>query len=143
VSLNGQEKEIIMSVWKQVKSDVLGKNVNERLLVQALSDLGITIDKTVKSIRNSWGNDTCDFALTNNGVVYTSSNGASWTSTGYTSKNRCLTIWGDPESGYFYDFQRVIVTNSTGRQYNYCNIYRSSDCKTWTLLHSQIDTGVS
>ena len=51
-----------MSVWKQVKSDVLGKNVNERLLVQALSDLGITIDKTVKSIRNSWGHDTCDFA---------------------------------------------------------------------------------
>ena len=33
-----------MSVWKQVKVDVLNKNVNERLLVQALSDLGMTID---------------------------------------------------------------------------------------------------
>ena len=66
-----------MSVWKQVKSDVLGKNVNERMLVQALSDLGITIDKTVKSIRNSWGQDTCDFALVNNGRV--TSVGMRWT----------------------------------------------------------------
>lgn len=66
-----------MSVWKQVKSDVLGKNVNERLLVQALSDLGITIDKTVKSIRNSWGHDTCDFALVNQGRV--TSVGMRWT----------------------------------------------------------------
>ena len=55
-----------MSVWKQVKVDVLSKNVNERLLVQALNDLGIGIDKTVKTIRNSWGHDTCDFVLTNN-----------------------------------------------------------------------------
>lgn len=66
-----------MSVWKQVKSDVLGRNVNERLLVQALSDLGITIDKTVKSIRNSWGQDTCDFALVNKGRV--TSVGMRWT----------------------------------------------------------------
>lgn len=66
-----------MSVWKQVKSDVLGKNVNERLLVQALSDLGITIDKTIKSIRNSWGHDTCDFALVNKGKV--TSVGMRWT----------------------------------------------------------------
>ena len=66
-----------MSVWKQVKVDVLSKNVNERLLVQALSDLGITIDKTVKSIRNSWGQDTCDFALVNKGRV--TSVGMRWT----------------------------------------------------------------
>ena len=54
-----------MSVWKQVKSDVLGKNVNERMLVQALNDLGIGINKDIKTIRNSWGQDTCDFVLTN------------------------------------------------------------------------------
>lgn len=58
-----------MSVWKQVKSDVLGKNVNERMLVQALNDLGIGINKDVKTIRNSWGHDTCDFVLTNKGKV--------------------------------------------------------------------------
>ena len=66
-----------MSIWKQIKSDVLGKNVNERMLENALADLGIGIDKTVKSIRNSWGNDTCDFALTNNGK--TTSVGMRWT----------------------------------------------------------------
>lgn len=66
-----------MSVWKQVKVDVLSKNVNERLLVQALNDLGIGIDKTVKTIRNSWGHDTCDFALVNKGKV--TSVGMRWT----------------------------------------------------------------
>ena len=76
-----------MSVWKQVKSDVLGKNVNEKLLVQALADLGIGMDKTVKSIRNSWGSDTCDFALTNKGRV--TSVGMRWT------KGKGLELVGD------------------------------------------------
>ena len=58
-----------MSVWKQVTSDVLGRNVNEKMLFNALADLGIGVDKSVKTIRNSWGSDTCDFVLTNNGKV--------------------------------------------------------------------------
>lgn len=83
------------------------------------------------------------FALTNNGVVYTSSNGASWTSTGYTAKNRCHVISGDPYSGYFYDFECVTTTNSTGRVSYFVSVYRSSDCKTWTKIHDSINTGVS
>lgn len=58
-----------MSVWKQITSDVLGKNVNKKMLSNALADLGIGIDENVKQIRNSWGSDSCDFALTNKGKV--------------------------------------------------------------------------
>lgn len=83
------------------------------------------------------------FALTNNGVVYTSTNGASWTSTGYTCKNRCHVISGDPYSGYFYDFECVTSTNSTGRVSYFVSVYRSTDCKTWTKIHNSIATGVA
>ena len=67
-----------MSVWRTVKNDVLGSNVNEKMLEAALADLGIGLDKTTKSIRNSWGTDTCDAALTKNGRV--TSMGIKWTS---------------------------------------------------------------
>ena len=48
------------------------------MLEAALADLGIGLDKTTKSIRNSWGTDTCDAALTKNGRV--TSMGIKWTS---------------------------------------------------------------
>ena len=53
-----------MSVWKQVKSDILARNVNERMLVQALADLGIGINKDIKTIRNSWGSSFADRGYT-------------------------------------------------------------------------------
>ena len=76
-----------MSIWKQVKNDVFGKNVNEKMLEAALADLGIGVDKTVKSIRNSWGHDTCDFALTKDGRV--TSMGVRWT------KHKGIELVGD------------------------------------------------
>ena len=66
-----------MSVWKSVKNDVLGSNVNEKMLKAALEDLGIGLDTTVHNIRNSWGSDSCDAALTKNGKV--TSMGIKWT----------------------------------------------------------------
>ena len=66
-----------MSVWKTVKNDVLGSNVNEKMLEAALADIGIGLDRSVHSIRNSWGSDTCDAALTKNGKV--TSMGIKWT----------------------------------------------------------------
>ena len=39
------------------------------MLEAALADIGIGLDRTVHSIRNSWGSDTCDAALTKNGKV--------------------------------------------------------------------------
>lgn len=67
-----------MSIWKKVESNVLGSNVNERMLMAALSDLGISLDKSVKNIRNSWGTDTCDAALVNKDGRVTSM-GIRWT----------------------------------------------------------------
>ena len=76
-----------MSVWKTIKNDVFGKNVNEKMLEAALQDLGIGLNKSVKSIRNSWGHETCDAALTKNGKI--TSMGIRWT------KNKGLELVGD------------------------------------------------
>lgn len=77
-----------MSVWKTVKNDVLGSNVNEKMLEAALKDIGITLDKNVKSIRNTWGTDTCDAALVNSQGKVTSM-GIRWT------KSKGLELVGD------------------------------------------------
>ena len=77
-----------MSIWSVVKNDVLGKNVSEKMLEAALNDLGISLDKSVKSIKNSWGHDTCDAALVNkNGRI--TSMGIRWT------KNKGVELVGD------------------------------------------------
>ena len=76
-----------MSIWKKINNDVFGKNVNEKMLEAALADLGIGLDKNTHSIRNSWGTDTCDAALTKNGKI--TSMGIRWT------KNKGLELVGD------------------------------------------------
>ena len=76
-----------MSVWKKVENNVLGKNVNEKMLEAALADLGITLNKQTKTIRNTWGSDTCDAALVANGKV--TSMGIRWT------KNKGVELVGD------------------------------------------------
>jgi hypothetical protein len=76
-----------MSVWKSIKNDVFGKNVNEKMLEAALQDLGIGLNKSVKSIRNSWGHETVDAALTKNGKI--TSMGIKWT------KNKGVEFVGD------------------------------------------------
>lgn len=76
-----------MSVWKSVKNDVLGSNVNEKMLQAALADLGIGLDNSIHNIRNSWGSDTCDAVLTKNGKV--TSMGIRWTA------NKGIELVGD------------------------------------------------
>ena len=40
-----------MSVWKKLTSDVLGKNVDEKILETALVSLGLGLDKSVKTVK--------------------------------------------------------------------------------------------
>lgn len=82
-----------MSIWQTVKNDVLGKNVSEKMLEAALNDLGIGLNKNIKTIRNSWGHDTCDAALTKDGK--TTSMGIRWT------KNKGIELVGDTFNCHF------------------------------------------
>jgi hypothetical protein len=125
-----------MSVWKQVKSDVLGKNVNERLLVQALSDLGITIDKTVKSIRNSWGHDTCDFALVNQGRV--TSVGMRWT------KGKGIELVGDTFGCRFdgiNDKGQEQLMNKIAQAYQVRHIKQQMQLNNWVVEEQKTVNG--
>jgi hypothetical protein len=117
-----------MSVWKQVKSDILAKNVNERLLVQALNDLGIGLDKTVKNIRNSWGSDTCDAVLTNNGKV--TSVGIRWT------KNKGIELVGDTFCCGFKgigDKGQEQLMNKIAQAYQVRHIKQQMQLNNWTV----------
>ena len=125
-----------MSVWKQVKSDVLGRNVNERLLVQALSDLGITIDKTVKSIRNSWGQDTCDFALVNKGRV--TSVGMRWT------KGKGIELVGDTFGCRFdgiNDKGQEQLMNKIAQAYQVRHIKQQMQLNNWVVEEQKTVNG--
>ena len=119
-----------MSVWKQVKSDILAKNVNERLLVQALNDLGIGLDKTVKTIRNSYGHDTCDAALVNkNGKV--TSMGIRWT------KTKGVELVGDTFNCNFghgiYDKGQETLMNKIAQAYQVRHIKQQMQLNNWTV----------
>ena len=125
-----------MSVWKQVKVDVLNKNVNERLLVQALNDLGIGIDKTVKTIRNSWGHDTCDFVLTNKGKV--TSVGMRWT------KGKGLELVGDTFCCGFEgvsDKGQEKLMNMIAQAYQVRLIKQQMQLNNWTVESQTTENG--
>ena len=117
-----------MSVWKQVKSDILAKNVNERMLVNALNDLGIGLDKTVKNIRNSWGSDTCDAVLTNNGKV--TAVGIRWT------KNKGIELVGDTFCCGFKgigDKGQEQLMNKIAQAYQVRHIKQQMQLNKWTV----------
>ena len=125
-----------MSVWKQVKVDVLSKNVNDRLLVQALNDLGIGIDKTVKTIRNSWGHDTCDFVLTNKGKV--TAVGMRWT------KGKGLELVGDTFCCGFEgvnDKGQEKLMNMIAQAYQVRHIKQQMQLNNWTVESQTTENG--
>ena len=125
-----------MSVWKQVKVDVLNKNVNERLLVQALNDLGIGINKDVKTIRNSWGHDTCDFALVNKGKV--TSVGMRWT------KGKGLELVGDTFCCGFEgvsDKGQEKLMNMIAQAYQVRHIKQQMQLNNWTVESQTTENG--
>jgi hypothetical protein len=51
-----------MSHWRTYKSDVL-KNTKEQHLRTALAEIGVELDTSIKSIRNSWGNEQVDMGF--------------------------------------------------------------------------------
>jgi hypothetical protein len=57
-----------MSHWRTFKNDVL-TNTKENLLKKAVTELGmgLELDSSIKSIRNSWGNEQVDMGLRKNG----------------------------------------------------------------------------
>ncbi len=125
-----------MSVWKQVKSDVLGKNVNERMLVQALNDLGIGINKDVKTIRNSWGHDTCDFVLTNKGKI--TSVGMRWT------KGKGIELVGDTFCCGFEgvnDKGQEQLMNKIAQAYQVRHIKQQMALNNWTVESQTTENG--
>ena len=57
-----------MSHWKKFSSNVL-ENTNHDLLKKSLKEMGVTVDESIKMIRNSWGNEKVDA-----GLIYNSKN---------------------------------------------------------------------
>ena len=122
-----------MSVWKTIKNNVLGQNVNEKMLEAALADLGIGLDKTVKSIRNSWGQDTCDAALTKDGRV--TSMGIRWT------KNKGVELVGDTFNCNFgfgiRDKGQETLANKVAQAYQVRFVKYQMQMNNWTVVEQK------
>jgi hypothetical protein len=135
--LKWQEREIKMSVWKQITSDVLGKNVNEKMLENALADLGIGLDKTVKSIRNSWGSDVCDAALTRNGRV--TAMGIRWTA------KKGIELVGDTFNCNFghgiYDKGQETLMNKIAQAYQVRHVKQQMALNNWMVEEQVTENG--
>jgi hypothetical protein len=118
-----------MSVWKKIESNVLNKNVNEKMLIAALNDLGIGLDTTVKSIKNSYGSDTCDAALTKNGRV--TSMGIRWTS------KKGIELVGDTFNCNFgmgiYDKGQEKLMDKIAQAYQTRHIKRQMQLNNWNV----------
>lgn len=116
-----------MSVWKKVKSNALGRNVDERILDSALASMGLGLDKTVKSIRNGFGSDTCDAALINKdgkvtsvGIVY--------------NKDRGIELVGDPwGTGLGKDGGHQGILDSIAQSYQVEHIKAKAVENMWTV----------
>ena len=126
-----------MSVWKKVESNVLGTNVNEKMLEAALKDLGIGLDKTVKSIRNTWGQDTCDAALTVNGR--TTSMGIRWTA------KKGIELVGDTfNCGFGHgigDKGQETLMNRIAQAYQVRHIKRQMEMNNWQVTQQVEQNG--
>lgn len=55
-----------MSHWKTFKNDAL-TNTKIDLLGKALKEMGVDLDTTIKSIRNTWGHEEVDMGFKVNG----------------------------------------------------------------------------
>lgn len=70
-----------MSVWRKVQNKALYENVNPAFLKEALSELNITMDDSVKEIQNAYGRSKVDAQLLYNnrlislGIVYNARKG--------------------------------------------------------------------
>ena len=127
-----------MSVWKQITSDVLGKNVNEKMLTNALADLGITLDKSVKQIRNSWGSDTCDAALVNSSGRVTSV-GIRWTA------KKGIELVGDTFNCNFghgiYDKGQETLMNKIAQAYQVRHVKQRMALNNWMVEEQVTENG--
>ena len=116
-----------MSVWKKVKSNALGKNVDERILDSALVNMGLGLDKSIKSIKNGFGSDTCDAALINKeGKV---------TSVGLVfNKNHGVELVGDPwGTGLGKDGGHQGILDSIAQAYQVEHIKTKALENMWTV----------
>lgn len=123
-----------MSVWKKVETQVLNKNVNERMLIAALGDLGIGLDKNNKNIKNTWGSDTVDATLTKNGKL--TSMGIRWT------KNKGIELVGDTFNCNFgfgiRDKGQETLANKISQAYQTRYIKQQMQLNNWAV-ESQVD----
>lgn len=58
-----------MSVWTKVKTKVLEKSVDMEIFKEAMKDLELTLDYSVKEVKNSFGKSSVDAGLAYQGKL--------------------------------------------------------------------------
>lgn len=115
-----------MSIWKKLESKILESNVNERLLREALGDLNISLDTKIKTIRNSYGEDSVDAGFVYNkrpvslGIRY--------------NKNKGIELIGDIfNTGLGRDGKQEGLLNKIAQSYQKRHIINRLETNGWTV----------
>lgn len=122
-----------MSVWKKIESEVLAKDVKRDLFERALNeDLGVTLDYKTNNIRNTWGSETVDCAIVNNGRV---------TALGFRfSDNGGVELVGDIfGSGLGGDGKQESLMNKIAQFYQKHNLKQNLELNGWIVEDIKIN----
>lgn len=115
-----------MSVWKKVQSKVLYENVDKGILKEALSEMNVTLDETIKEVNNAYGRSKVDAGLIYNnkttalGIVFNQKNG--------------ISLVGDTwQSGIVGDKQADKLINMISQMYQKVKLKKELELQGWNV----------
>lgn len=123
-----------MSVWKKIESKILESNVDRGLLDEALKEFNVTLDHSVKTIENYYGDDKVDAAFRLNGKLV--SLGINFT------ENGGVELVGDTYgTGLGRDGGQETLMNKIAQTYQKHNIKNVLDKNGWIIDNEVVNNG--
>lgn len=124
-----------MSVWTRVKTEVLSKNVDMDIFVEAIKDLDLELDFSRTRISNYYGHEKVDAAFkfkkkdVNLGII--------------KNKNKGLEIAGDTwQSGIVKDNQHDKLVNMISQVYQSHKLKKDLELAGWDVVVTKKDNKI-
>ena len=123
-----------MSVWKKIESKILEGNVDRDLLAKALREFDITLDHSVKTIQNYYGDDTVDAAFKVKGKLVS-------LGINFTDKGGVELVGDIYGTGFGNDGGQETLMNKIAQTYQKHNIKKVLDENGWTIENEVVNNG--
>ena len=115
-----------MSVWTKVQNKALYENVDMEILTEALAEMNVTLDHSIKEVSNAYGKSKVDACLRHNGNM---------TSLGIVknSKNGISLVGDTWKSGIVGDRQANKLIDMISQRYQKIKIKRDLELQGWVV----------